>query len=403
MDQNTPFRIEQLRLTDTGERYVMTVGSDGMPTWWPNLFCTVCILIPGLGFSTMQTKMAAIRDFHNACAKRGIDIDQRIESLQLFAEAEIVALREELRPRNSKARRHDLRFCDIRAGRNAHWKNRLMAVRDYIVWRANHVVSRLPLRDPGLPEARHRLTQLPKSLVGTMRVSRNTAKEGMDEKTERAFLDATTPGHPTNPFNRRNQHRNQALWLLYYAGLRRSEPLTLTGSHLHLNDEDPYVFVPRTQDDPDDPRRQEPRNKTLAHPVSIPPETAAVLHDFMVHHRPTYSGAKKSKYVFFSQKDKPLSITAVVRMYDQLRKKVPALPKDFSTHMVRRTNKDRMGDAAEELGWNSDVEQAVVNQQSGWTRGSETSFDYQRRRLRRKGNDLSLHMQDSATRRRSDA
>jgi len=401
LDEKTPFRIEQLRL-ETGERYVLTVGSDGMPVWWPNLFCTVCILLPGRGYSTMQAKMAAIRDFHNLCGRLGIDIDARIESLELFPEAEIVALREELRPRNSEARGSGSADVRGKAGKNGHWKSRLIAVRDYIVWRANQVIDRLPLRDPGLPEARRRIEALPKRLVGGLKVHSNTSEEGMDEKTERAFLDAITPGHPTNPFRKRNQYRNQALWLLYYAGLRRSAPLVLTGRHLHLNDDKPYVFVPRTQDDPEDPREEEPRNKTLAHDVSLTPETAATLHRFVVHHRPTYPNARKSKFVFFSQEGKPLSIGSVVFMYKQLRAKVPGLAKDFTTHMVRRTNKDRMGDAAEELGWDSDVEESVTNQQSGWTRSSKTRLTYQRRRLRQKANDLSLKMQDIATKGRAD-
>jgi hypothetical protein len=39
----------------------------------------------------------------------------------------------------------------------------------------------------------------------------------------------------------------------------------------------------------------------------------------------------------------------------------------------------------------------VVNQQSGWTPTSETSLKYQRRRLRRKGNQIAMAMQDKAT------
>jgi hypothetical protein len=65
--------------------------------------------------------------------------------------------------------------------------------------------------------------------------------------------------------------------------------------------------------------------------------------------------------------------------------------------MLRRTNKDRMGDAAEEIGLSPATEQSVVNQQSGWTPTSETSLKYQRRRLRRKGNQIAMAMQDKAT------
>jgi site-specific recombinase XerC len=127
--------------------------------------------------------------------------------------------------------------------------------------------------------------------------------------------------------------------------------------------------------------------------VSLRPDTTAILHDYVVRDRATYPGAKKSKYLFFSQRGRPLSINAVVRMYLRLREKVPGIPKDFSPHMVRRTNKDRMGDAAEEIGLNPDLEQQVVNQQSGGTPDSKTSLDYQRRRLRLKGNQIAMTMQ----------
>jgi integrase len=224
----------------------------------------------------------------------------------------------------------------------------LVAVHDYIVWRANPVIDRISLRDERLPEARQRLKDLHGRLVGEIIVHRNTSKEGMDEGPEHAFLNAIVPGHPTNPFRKRNQVRNQALWRLYHAGLRRSEAIVLACRNLHLDGADPYVFVPRVQDDPDDPRAQEPRTKTLAHPTSLSLETANILHDYVTQDRTTYPGAKKSKYLFLSQKGQPLCINAVVGMYRRLREKVPGLPHDFSPHMLRRTNKDRMGDAAEE-------------------------------------------------------
>lgn len=396
MSDRTPFRTEQLRF-DSGERYALTVCADGMPAWWPNLYCTMRLRQAGMGFSAMQAHMNAVCVFHNVCSRLGIDIDARIESLELFREEELASLREELRRplRNSDAQgRGD---DGPKAVKNAHWKNRLIAVRDYILWRSDLVLDRMSSRDERLAEVRHRLKDLPKRLVGKIRVHRNTHKEGMDEKTERAFLDAITPGHPTNPFNRRNQIRNHALWRLYYAGLRRSEGIVLAVRNIHLNGDDPYVYVPRVQDDSDDPRAQEPRTKTLAHPVSLSVLTAKLLHDYVTLHRPTYPGAKKSKYLFFSQKGRPLSITAVVRMYESLRAKVPGLPDDFSTHMVRRTNKDRMGDAAEELGLSPETEQQVVNQQSGWTPDSTTRLGYQRRRLRLKGSRLAMKMQEKAT------
>ena len=62
--------------------------------------------------------------------------------------------------------------------------------------------------------------------------------------------------------------------------------------------------------------------------------------------------------------------------------------------MVRRTHKDRMGDAAEEIGISPETEQQVINAESGWTPQSQTSFRYQRRRLRKKANQIGVKMQD---------
>ncbi|MCC8947501.1 hypothetical protein H8A97_20910 [Bradyrhizobium sp. Arg62] len=191
MVEKTPFRTEQLRL-ESGERFVLTVAVDGMPVWWPNLYCQIAIRERGISFSAMHAYMSAICVFHNVCGDLGIDVDARIESLELFREEEISALRDALRRKLRKSEGHASAPKKATV-ENAHWKNRLTAVNNYIVWRTNPVIDRMSLRDERLPEARSRLAALPKRLIGKIMVRKNTSKEGMDEKTERAFLDAITP------------------------------------------------------------------------------------------------------------------------------------------------------------------------------------------------------------------
>jgi hypothetical protein len=122
--------------------------------------------------------MSAICVFHNVCGNLGIDVDARIESLELFREEEIAALRDELR---RKLRRSEAEG-EKETVRNAHWKSRLTAVSNYIVWRTNPVIDRMSLRDERLPEARRRLAALPKRLVGNIVVRKNISKEGMDAR-----------------------------------------------------------------------------------------------------------------------------------------------------------------------------------------------------------------------------
>jgi hypothetical protein len=72
--EKTPFRTEQLRL-ENGERFVLTVAADGMPVWWPNLYCQIAIRGRGISFSAMHAYMSAICVFHNVCGNHGIDVD----------------------------------------------------------------------------------------------------------------------------------------------------------------------------------------------------------------------------------------------------------------------------------------------------------------------------------------
>jgi hypothetical protein len=131
--EKSPFRTEQLRL-ETGERFALIVAADGMPVWWPNLYCQIRIRERGISFSAMHAYMSAICIFHGVCDGLGIDVDARIESLELFREEEIAALREELRRNLRNSNSHGSGSNDEpKAVKNAHWKSRLTAVCNYIV------------------------------------------------------------------------------------------------------------------------------------------------------------------------------------------------------------------------------------------------------------------------------
>jgi hypothetical protein len=133
LTEKTPFRTEQLRL-ENGERFVLTVAGDGMPVWWPNLYCLIAIRERGISFSAIHAYMSAICVFHNVCSNLGIDIDTRIESLELFREEEIAVLRDDLRRKLRKSESHGRGSSgEKETVKNAHWKNRLTAVSNYIV------------------------------------------------------------------------------------------------------------------------------------------------------------------------------------------------------------------------------------------------------------------------------
>lgn len=399
--EEPPFRTKIVRLLE-GDLFAFTVDAHGMFVDMPNLYCVVALRPTGIGLATMCAQMAAVCMLHNWAAADGIDLRARIDSFDLFSKEEIAGLRQELRVNLLTRPRAQARGGRRKPRRpvvgNAQWRSRCAAVRDYVVWHAEHAIQRMSTRDERLAEARERLRDFRKWMTAGIRVRKSTSREGMSELAQAALIHAITPGDPSNPFSPRHQHRNFALWLTYIdGGLRLSEPLVMKTADLRLHGRQPELRVHRRPDDAEDPRKNAPRTKTLSHPVQLTDRLSRALHDYIVQYRPGYPGAKKSPYVFFSQLGRPLAIETVVSMYRKLRKKVPGLPEDFTTHLLRYTWNDRFGAATEELGMNADQEMQVRNLHQGWTPTSKQGESYQRRRNRQRGAVIAAKMQNHAT------
>jgi integrase len=255
-------------------------------------------------------------------------------------------------------------------------------------------------RDERLPEMRARLASFKENIVDGIRVKPTPMREGLTEEEEPIFLKAITPGDVSNPFEPRNHARNHALWLTYYrAGLRLGEGLGLKTIDCHLNGQQKKLIVHRRPDDPDDPRLKPALAKTLPHPVDIDDHLARVLHDFIVHHRPSYPGAKRSPYVFLSERSRsergaPLTASAIADMYRQLRTKVPGLPENFSTNDARRAWNNRFAVGAEQAGLSDDKSLIIANHAQGRVPTSVQGEAYRGRHNRKKASEIINKMQD---------
>jgi integrase len=395
--EQAPFRTKTIRLLE-GDLFIFTTDARGGYVDWPNLYCVVALRPTSLSLRAMENRMRTICQFHNWGAARVIDVEERVLSLAFFTTEEIVALNEELRV-NLTARNHPERESSgkRRTVTNAQAAARRAAVRDYVVWHAEDIIRRMPVRDERLPEVRERLQDFVKCMSVKVAASAKLPREGLGEYVQAVFLRAITPGDPTNPFALRHQCRNHALWLTYFdGGIRRSEALGLKTEDLTLRGADPKLVVHRRPDDQDEVRTKAPNTKTRPHPVSLTERLSRALHTYIVKYRSQCPGAKRSPYVFMAQSGKPLSIDTISYMYRQLRQ-VPGMPANFTTHLLRYDWNDRFGEAAEALGVEADHEQQVRNLHQGWTPTSKQGQQYQNRRNRKRGARISLAMQDRAT------
>ncbi|WP_461330015.1 hypothetical protein [Bradyrhizobium diazoefficiens] len=397
-------RTEVIRLLE-GDLFVQVVNRYGLQTDNATLYCSVVLRPTSMALATMRAKMDAVCQFQNWCGDRGIDFLQRLQSGEYFDQSELAALRMELRrnlayrPTRKRPPADGRRKKTERphAG-DGHWRNRCAAVRDYVTWFAEGVLQRLPAGDNRAPDMKDRLAAFRHNIVAGIRVRPNPMREGLTEEEEVIFLNAITPGHPTNPFEPRNQVRNYALWLTYYdAGLRLGEGLGLYTTDCHLNGPKKKLVVHRRPDNPMDPRRRKALAKTSAHPVSIGPRLARVLDDFIINVRPSYPEARRSPYLFPSEDGGPLTHATVAYMYTQLREKVPGLPENFSTNDARRAWNNRFADAAEQAGMSADRSAVVANHAQGRVPTSKQAESYRTRHNRKKADQIMLDMQDEIT------
>lgn len=392
------FRVRRITFPSSGERYVLLEGPPhGLALDGTSLYTSMCLREAGKSPNTMAQHLAAIAVFLDWAAGQGIDPDQRILSLALFSRDEITGLRRMLRD-NRDRRTAGTLYGTVGA---SHFAFRCHAVRDYVAWHAERAIDRIRNADVlRQQQARIALDDFRKRMSEHLPVRRQSDREGVSREVQELFLAAIRPEDPANPFKPAYRSRNHALLLLYHElGLRRGEGLKLKGEDLDLHGPRPVVRIVLRQDDPEDPRRNEPRLKTEQRDLPIGPALVEALRAWVTRDRPKIPGSRRSPYVFLSRSGAPLAENTVNLLYATLRTRVPGLPADFTTHVARHTANDRFGEVAKALGWSEDEERQARNYQFGWTKTSRQGDGYSKRRIREKAREASLRMQQASVKR----
>lgn len=369
---------------DTGERFVLVTGRKGAAMEETTLFTMLHQRSRGLSPNTMMAQMRAVALFLDWIERQGIDLTQRIGSGDLFTIEELYSLRDHFR-------QHASGKPGVVSG--GHFRNRMVWVRDYIEWHAQRVIARIPNADWQRAQAyRERLDHLVRLMSDGLPAARERGREGHPEEVQAIFLEAIRPGSPTNPFKPRFQKRNHALLLLYHEhGVRRAEPLKLTGEDLKLHGDMPTVSYRFGNDEALDPRVEEGRMKTSPRTLPIGENVLDALKEW-IKDRKSFN-AKRTPYVFVTGNGRPLALRAVNEMFQLLRARVPGLPPDLTTHHKRHDANDRLTDLSKDLDWDEGTEQLNRNYMFGWKKTSKQGEKYTKRRTREAAMQASLELQ----------
>ncbi len=339
--------------------------------------------------STMEHELRAIGLGLDWAKKRGVDIEQRIGSVELLSAGEILDLHDCLRL-NTQPRRASDRFV----APVSHY-NRCVYFRDYLVKRALVVVGRAG--NERQIAVNLKLDAFRKRVDSLLRKPKPGNREGLAPEVECRLREVIRPGHPENPFRRKHQHRNFALLLLYLElPLRLSEALSIKGMDLALDGSAPLLTVHRRADDPDDRRGRQPLVKTNARVLPLGEDVRAALLDWVLRARvdkARYPGAKRTPFVFVSERGLPMGMSTVADVFRLLRTRISGLPPNLSAHVLRHTWNDRFSELADADGMPEAVENLQRSNLNGWSHGSKTAETYTRRHTRMAAQKASLAMQ----------
>ena len=214
------------------------------------------------------------------------------------------------------------------------------------------------------------------------------------------------PGAVENAFPERLQLRNWLMIeLLLETGIRRGELLKLYTTDINQGSQHAYVSINDREHDPGDPRAEEPALKTHGRTVGISAQLYEVYEHYIQGERRPLRDGKPMKllyrYLFISDRGRPLSIRALSNVLDRLFLTIelahPGLLPTLSARDFRHTFADRfLAYLVEKRG--HDLERATdeLRRVCGWSDTSAMPRRYASRYLAESANQHNAQRASAA-------
>lgn len=417
------YRVKTARL-QSGERLPLLIAAaTGIPLWNPTLFVVSELRAINRASATLEQATRALMVAHQVLDHLDINLDTRLKKGRLLDVSELdeltnlAGVTQKGLDGLSTAEKKPVRSRCVVSLEKARMRAkpaeplpqvaaqtkaiRLMYIRDYFAWLARRRLLRLDFRQPGyqaLSEiARLVVGQLSARIPSSPKNNDLDARQGVSDKVRARIVEVTHPDSPKNPW--KNKHvriRNQLIfmWLLAF-GLRKGEFLGIRLEDIKLREGE--VWVTRRADNPEDKRPHEAKTKGKARALALGDELAELTRAYVHGPRRAIEGARKNPFLAVATgTGKPLSMSAVSKLFVELRRKVPGLPEELSPHVLRHTWNDSFSEFADRTRMSPEEEEKIRKQQMGWSDRSNMAAVYTRRHTRRKTNEASLAMQAAA-------
>jgi integrase len=422
------FRIKII-LMSSGERLPVIVDSSGQPLFSPTIYVLTEIRGRNRASQTIEGALRSLLVLLLFLNLRKIPLEHRLDSGQIIDLGEIEELvricrlqmkrLNEIFDASSTERvqvgrvislekyRSGLRGAAESEIKPSSAASRLRYIRDYLVWKVNERLLKHGV-DTKYRSTLDSARQLVVNAIDARLPSGNNRgsleqREGLDPDVSEKILKIIDPQSPENPWHDDHCRYRNALIIRWLndLGPRRGEILNIRISDIDFRKS--TVTVARRADDITDPRKYQPKVKTLARIIPVSPELLDMTREYIINQRAAVKGAKKHDFLIVaSDSGAPLSIVSVDKVFKVLRAKCPDLPRSLAPHILRHTWNDRYSEIMDKNKVQEDEEKKTRSYLMGWSETSGTAATYTRRHIREKAQKASLEMQNTMIRKGED-
>lgn len=399
-------------IAPSGERLpILLDRSTGMPVFYPNLYVLTELRQTNRASATMERALREIAVLHDYLYDTEIDLEDRLREGGMLSIGEIDGLARHCRQTFKPSRRiesgrkvHALRFGENKIVLShpvsqTTAANRLRTIHAYLSWLISLRISTSQKNDV----FRTKLEQMRENVLPALRAripmskGRNTLnlRQGLDPELVGRLLQIVDPSNSENPWKSEFIRQRNALivcWLLQL-GVRRGELLNVMISDVDFRKN--TVTIARRADDPEDPRRMQPKVKTRDRILPLSFELAALSHKYIITTRSQFSRNKRHGFLFVAEHTgEPMSLSSLNKMFYKIRMTIPEMPSNLSGHMLRHTWNDEFSRKIDGQGIGEAREEQMRSYLMGWSPTSSTSRVYTRRFIEEAARQASLDLQE---------
>jgi integrase len=192
-------------------------------------------------------------------------------------------------------------------------------------------------------------------------------------------LEIIRPDSLDNPF-KHSKLRNYLIFsLLIRTGIRRGALAKLKVVDCKFHGSYDEITISRRPDDPSDPRRFKPSQKTKAHNSYVPYELMKELKGYIDTVRVRFTAAQEHEMIFISEMNtkgtagEPLSLIAINAIFAKLG---TAVGFHIHPHMLRHKWNEIFSEAVAKQGLSTEEAEKLRKHAMGWTRDSKMAEKY---------------------------